>query len=645
MSARKNKKPPLIPPQPVEAKALHAKEQGGNLPKWTPVAIVVFTGLLYWHSLQNNFTVFDDDFYIINNPFLKNFSLRGIWAIFTSFYSANYHPLTTLTWFFEYNLFGLNPLPFHLVNVVLHLLNTWLVFILAERLSGKKVTALVVSVLFAVHPMHVESVAWISERKDVLYTLFYLLSLLAYLRYIRSGLQAKHYIACLLLFLASLFSKSAAVTLPVLLIAIDFYQGRKIDARAMLEKIPFFLLSILFGILAILSQRAGGALNGLMASYGFINGIFLVTSGVAFYIVWLAAPFSLAVMHYFPDPHNGLLPWPYYVSLPFILVLIWLCTRRTAYRKEIFFGVSFFLITVSVMLQIVSVGSALTAERYSYVPSIGFFYILGQWLANRYSTHRRNLVMGLFAAVIAVYAVITWNRISVWKEDRLLFNDMIETYPGVYYGYWLRGNLEKKEGNLPAALANYTQSIKLNPKFADAVFNRGTTYDALGDTRAALADFNRAVELNPKQADVYNNRGWLLFRQGNRQAAMRDYKSAIAADPNYAGAYNNRGWAYQLSGDTISAMHDYDKAIELNPVFVLPYKNRAALKTRSHDYAGAIKDYDHLVSIDPGDNSVYYYRGLAHFYMKDMASACEDWKKAQQLGNADAGKYIGQYCR
>ena len=644
MSA-KSKKSAISHPLQVEPKAPPAKGHAPGLPKWTPFAIVVLTGLLYWRSLQNNFTVFDDDFYILNNPFLKDFSPRGVWAIFTSFYAANYHPLTTLTWFFEYRLFGLDPLPFHLFNIVLHLLNTWLVFILAEQLSGKKVTAVVVSLLFAVHPMHVESVAWISERKDVLYTLFYLLSLLTYLRYLSSGYGAKQYITCLLLFAASLLSKSAAVTLPVLLIAIDVYKGRKINLRSLSEKIPFFALSVLFGILAILSQRSGGALNGLMVSYGFINGVFLFTSGLSFYIVWLVAPFNLAVMHYFPDLHNGLLPWVYYVSLPFVLLVIWLCTRRNALRREVFFGVSFFLITVSVMLQIVSVGSALTAERYSYVPSIGLFYILGQWLAGLYDTKKRKMSMTLFAGVVLLFSIITWNRIGIWKEDRLLFNDMIETYPEVYYGYWLRGNLEKKEGNLDAAIADYSESIRRNGKFSDAVFNRGITYNALGNLNAALADFNTALQLNPKQADVLNNRGWVLFRQGDKQAALRDYTSAIATNPNYAEAYNNRGWAYQLAGDSVSAQRDYDKAIDINPVFVLPYKNRAALKMRSGDFAGAVKDYDALINIDAGDNVVYFYRGMAHYFTNDKAGACQDWTKAQQLGNADAAKNISQYCR
>ncbi|NTW33679.1 MAG: glycosyltransferase family 39 protein [Bacteroidetes bacterium] len=203
------------------------KESFKEIPKWTPIAILVFTTLIYIKALFNDFA-WDDEIYIMRNPFLRDFSINGIKVIFTSFYFSNFHPITTLTYFLEYKCFGINPFPYHLVNILLHLLNTWLVFKLVEQLSNKKITALVVSLLFAVHPMHVESVAWISERKDILYSLFYFLSLLSYLRYVKHGFSVKHYIWTLLFFIASLLSKSAAVTLPVLLIGIDIFRKRKI---------------------------------------------------------------------------------------------------------------------------------------------------------------------------------------------------------------------------------------------------------------------------------------------------------------------------------------------------------------------------------------------------------------------------------
>ena len=225
--------------------------------------------------------------------------------------------------------------------------------------------------------MHVESVAWISERKDVLYTLFYLLSLLTYLQYLKTNRKAKQYIILLLFFILSLLSKVAAVTLPVLLIAIDVYKKRKITVISLLEKLPFFLLSLLFGILTILSQKNVDAFNQISTSFSVIDKIFLFSYSIIFYIFKLIAPINLSAVYYFPEVHKTL-PWQYYASLPALLILLFFIIRKSSIRKEILFGVIFFLITISVMLQIVPVGTAHTAERYTYVPYLGLLFIAGQ---------------------------------------------------------------------------------------------------------------------------------------------------------------------------------------------------------------------------------------------------------------------------
>jgi len=641
----KANKPGAIAPSTKSGKNDAVKNTTPGLPSWAPLFIIAFTALLYSHTLQNGFTVLDDDAYILNNPYLKNFTLKGIAAIFSSFYAANYHPLTTLSWFIEYNVFGADPLPFHLDNVLLHLANTWLVYKLAERLTGSSITDAVTSLLFAVHPMHVESVAWVSERKDVLYAFFYLLALLCYLQYLSSCFSKKSYWLCFVLFIASLLSKSAAVTLPVLLVVVDCYKGRKIDARSLAEKVPFFLLSLLFGVLAILSQRAAGALTQSLLSFGIINGLVAFLSGIAFYIAWLMVPAKLAIMHCYPSAHNGVLPVIYYLSVPLLAVIAWLCVRRTVYRREIVFGVSFFLVTISVMLQVIAVGLALTAERYSYIPSIGLFYIVGQCIAYLLTTSNRIVTIALFAAITAVFSFVTYNRIGVWKEDSVLFNDLIEKYPDAYSGYWLRGNMEKKQGHLQQALTDYTESIRLNPQFSDPVFNRANTYDADGNLQAALADYNLAAALSPGHADVYNNRGWVLFRMGDKINAMADYNKAIATNPSFEQAYNNRGWAYQVAGDMSAAMDNYNKAIELNPSFILAYRNRAIVRAKTGDLTGAAADYSTIIKINPEDKFAYYYRGTIRYDLKDAHAACEDWKMAEQLGNNDAATMIGKYCR
>ena len=616
-----------------------------TLPKWVPFAIVAFTALVYSQAFNNGITSFDDDFYIVNNPYLRDFSWHGVVAIFTSFYTGNYHPLTSTVHLFQYHFFELNPLIYHTTNIVLHLVNTYIVFIVAKRLSGQDITAMVVSLLFGIHPLHVESVAWISELKDVLYAHCYLLAINQYLLYLDSGLKKRHLLMVMAYFLLACLSKSAAVTLPVLLIAFDFYRGRKLSAGSILEKVPMLLLSLLFGILAILSQRAGGAFNGLMISYGVVNSFFLFTTSLAFYIIKFLAPTGLQIIHNFPILQGIYLPWLYYASLPFVLLVIWLVSRKNALRKEILFGAAFFLISISVMLQVVSVGSALTAERYTYISYIGLFYILGQFISLVGVRKYKGITIALVSVFVISCSAITFDRITVWKDDTILFNDFVEKNPDFYYGYWLRGNVAKKNGELKKAAQDYTMSIQLNHTFEDAFFNRGRIYQDMGDSKSAIADYTESIRLNPKQADSYNNRGWQLFTTGNVKAAMSDFNKSLELKPFFADALNNRGWVNEQSGDTLAAMRDYTLAIDKNPGYDRAMFNRAALKMKTRDFVGAAQDYTQLLKTYPDDGRLYFSRASAWQSANNLVSACNDWKQAKALGHPKADEMIRQYCK
>lgn len=648
----KNKKKSLTASPVKQSKPLAITKTDPGISKWALPLVLAGTALLYSNALQNGLTNFDDDYYIIKNPFLKDFSWDGIKAICSSFYGGNYNPLTTLTYLFEYTKFGLNPFPYHLLNVLLHLVNTWLVFKLSDKLSGKKITALVVCILFAVHPMHVESVAWVSERKDVLYTLFYISSILVYLKYHTlinaTEYKSKYYLGSILLFTGALFSKSAAVTLPVLLLAIDVYQGRKIYTGLLLEKVPFIILSLVFGILNIVAQNAHGAINNLNA-YNIVNRVFLFTSSVSFYIVKLFAPINLSVIHFYPDLYHGALPWLYYTSLPFLAIITWLAARKNAYRKEIVFGVSFFLVTISVMLQILAVGSSLASERYTYIPYIGIFYIAGQWIADKGINKYRNIVIVSFSLIVILFSVQTWQRIGVWENDETLFGDIIkkDTFHsnGISLSLFHRGSERKKKGDIEGALDDFTQSILFCPHYENAHFNRGLIYSEKRDFKLAIEDFNKVIELDPKLSIAYNFRGWAYYQSGDKQSAMHDYDKAISLDSANAEAHNNKGWAYFEAGDIASALLEYYKAISFDPKNILAYSNLAAIKTNTGDLKGAIEDYDSLIKFNPQDNEAYYTRAIDRLNLKDTPGACADWKKAAELGNANAAKFLRQYCQ
>lgn len=643
MKNKQNRKIQALKQKPTPPKLF---ADGGKLsvPSWAITVVLVFTFLLYSRALFNNFVYLDDDQYILTNPFLRDFSFKGVWAIFSSFYFSNYHPLTTLTFFFEYSLFGTNPFPYHLFNLLLHLLNIWLVYKLVEKLSGTRICALVAALLFGIHPMHVESVAWISERKDVLYACFYLSSLMVYLRYLETGHRIKFYLGSLSLFLFSLLSKSAAVTLPVLLVAIDIYKDRKINIKSILEKIPFFILSLVFGILTILSQKSGGAINDFSSAYDILDRFFIIVYSIAFYVVKLIAPVNLSAMYYYPISDGGALPLQYYFSLPFILVIGWLLFKTKSFRKEAMFGVLFFLIAISVMLQFVTFGYALTAERYTYISYIGFFYIAGQAMSNIEKNRILKIATILFSFFVFVFTIQTWNRIGAWKNGDVLINDVIEKNPTIYDGYWTRANLKNTKGDLQGALIDFDKVIEYRPDFASGHRMRGDIRLKLGDYEGAIEDLDRAISLDPTIAEAYNIRGNAYYKSGNLKSAFLDCDKALELNPKLVEAYNNRCMLKAISGDTAGAMADINKSIELSPNNADSYSNRANIKVMMKNFKDALDDFNHSLKLNPDNGMVYFNRGISRLNLNDNAGACEDWKRAMELGNNAASQLIGQYC-
>ncbi|HOY31754.1 MAG TPA: tetratricopeptide repeat protein [Bacteroidales bacterium] len=617
-----------------------------EIPSWAIYGVLVLTALVYTRALFNDFANWDDDVYLFNNSDLKNFSFDAVKSLFTSFYLGHYHPLTMLTYFFEYHLFGLKPFPFHLFNVLLHLANVWLVYRLTQKLSGKRFTSVFVAAMFALHPMHVESVAWISERKDVLYTLFYLAALLVYLRYINNGFKFRTYLFCLLLFIFSLLSKSVALTLPVLMIAIDLYKGRKLNRRMILEKLPFLAFSALAGFVALKSQ--GIAYNDVSMTYAYsiTDRIFLLAYALAYYIVEIIIPFNLSAIHYYPDIQGGYLPWVYYAALPFLLFLIWPVIRRTSFRREKLFGVSIFLIVISIMLQIVSVGSAITAERYTYVSYIGLFYIAGQWIPNLKKTTWKRISLIICGIFLLLFSYLTWDRISVWKNGIVLFTDVIKKYPECYHGYKIRGNYKFNMKDYQGALKDYDKTLQINPSYVETLRQRSyVLLNYKNDYQGALRDLNLFIQQDSTSADAYNNRGMSYKALNDTAAAMRDYNKAIALKPDFQNAYNNRAALKIEINCPQSATADINKAIELNPNDGHSYTNRAIIGVMLNDFSAAIQDCNTALHLDPKDYIALFYRGLAYLNLNNKTAACADWEKASELGHAGAKNMISQFCK
>jgi protein O-mannosyl-transferase len=548
--------------------------------KWAPWLVLLLTFALYVKASFWGLTNFDDDIFIANNPLIKDCSFSGIVKMFTGISSGKYQPFTTLSFAAEYAVTGLNPFVFHLTNILLHLASTWLVFKITEQLSGNRTTAAIVSLLFGIHPMHVEEVAWASERKDMMYAYFYLLSMWYYIKYCTGGYKSGAYIGSFCFFIVSLFSKSEATTLPLALLLIDIYYKRKINWKTIAEKIPMLAFSIFISTVSFLSQQSDGSIGQMTTlSYGIVNRLFLITSVPAFYLVRLFIPGPLSAMHYYPELSHGLLPWPYYASLPILATAIWLLAKLKSLGRELFFGIGFFAITISVMPQLVFVGPSLTPERYSYVPYIGLLLILASWITKVAIPKWKTTTTAALSLFVAALCVITWLRIDMWQSSITLLTDTINKNSYVSdrcYFFWLRGN----------------------------------AYISDGDVRAAIDDYDEAIKEHPGYIEAYANKGAALFN-------AQDMKDAITS---------------------------YDTALRLSPNHAMYYYNRGAAKASINDLAGALSDYNKFLSYRPDYSAAYTDRGMVRMGLRDSAGACHDWTEANRMGDVHAPGLLQQYC-
>ena len=340
------------------------------------LGILLLTFIVFWPSLQNGFTNWDDTYYVTQNTLIKSLSFEHLKDIFTTSERSLYHPFTMLSFALNYQIAELNPFTYHFTNLLFHLINTFLVFYFIYLISEKQIgTALITAVLFGIHPMHVESVAWVSERKDVLFTCFFLAAASTYWHYISSG-KSKTYVFALLLFLASLLSKATAVTLPLVLLLLDYYKGRKLNMQLIIEKIPFFILSIIFGLLTIKYQSQGAI--GDLDDFSALERIMFASYGFVMYALKFLLPFNLSAFYPYPATEN--MPILFKIAPLLAVIMLALAAFSLKKTKVIAFGLTFYAFTVFLTLQFISVGGAVMADRYTYVPYIGLSFIIAYYL-------------------------------------------------------------------------------------------------------------------------------------------------------------------------------------------------------------------------------------------------------------------------
>ncbi len=631
-----------------------------NILTFLTIAVLI-TWACFTNAFKNDFTNWDDVQYVTENNIVKSLSWENIKTIFSTLsVMGNYHPLAVLSLAIDFHFDKLDAHTFHTTSIIIHLCNVALVFFFVQLLTKNPLVAFIVALLFGIHPMHVESVAWVAERKDVLYVFFYMASLIAYMFYIKDGPRKIMWIILsFLLFGLSLLSKAQAVTLPVVLLFIDYYMNRipvgglsiagsiatepvaekKFDWKIIIEKIPFLILAIIMGWIAIKAQKETGAIKDIPANTLFERILF---AGYSFmnYTIKLIYPHELSAYYPYPDKPYSIL---YYIAP---LVAVGLVGLAAWYykNKTIVFGTGFYVANIFLLLQLLPVGGAMMAERYSYLCSIGLFFIAGKSAVDvlenkKYATYRYPLIV-LMICYGGYLAYGTYERNKVWSNSGTLWTNVIQQYKRVPIAYNNLGSFYQKKKILDTALVNFNEAIHLKAQFPEALTNRSDIFRVMGNYKQAIADCDSAIAFDNNYTEAYMNRGIAYCFVSEYDKALKDFSFVVSKKAGEASLYCNRGNLYDMKGKIDSAFDDYSMAIKLDPEYADAYFSRGRTYLKMKKYKEAIADLDMSIQLNTTSNNVYIYRSQAYQETGNYQAALQDAMTARKLGLQVNDDYI-----
>jgi tetratricopeptide (TPR) repeat protein len=561
-------------------------------------SLIILTASLVFATylpILNNGFVWDDTHNFIENLNYRGLSLSHLYWMFTTFHDANYHPLCWLTLGFDFILWGMNPAGYHLTNLMLHILNAVLFYFLilaflrrtgladpSVHKIGVRLSAVIGTLFFAIHPLRTESVAWVSTRGDVLCGFFYMITILAYLRMTDTEDdedRKKWYIFSLAAFFLSLLSRAWGVTLPLILLILDSYPLRRLiwkgritgmHKKIILEKIPFGLLSIGSTILSLIAKK-GSMLT--IDQHDMLDRFIQATYGLCFYILKTVVPMRLSPYYALNKTFNPLELKYILCTLSVLAVTIGLIAMRHRWPWAITAWVCYVVI-VSPLLGFVQSGPQIVADRYTYISCLPFGVLAGAgmlrlWIAQ----HKKRLISKTFISAVSSILVclialstLSYHQTRIWHDNYKFWNHVIQLDPDNYIAYNNRGILFKEgKGNLTLALADYNTAIELNAEYTGAYYNRGILLEEQGDLDGAIRDYTSVIRLDPNHAKAFNNRGGLLRKKGDLTGAIADFNTAIRLNPSSPEAYANRGALLQNQNDIKKAVKDFTKALEVAP--------------------------------------------------------------------------------
>jgi protein O-mannosyl-transferase len=634
-------------------------ERGTRVPSHLLVAagIAIVTWIVLKVCTDNQFTGWDDPGYLSNNALIKSISAEGCRKMFSVPVMGNYHPLTILSYAIEYSFVKLEPWLYHFDNLVFHILLTLLVYWLTLLLTRRTAAAVVAALLFGLHPMHVESVAWASGRKDVLYGIFYVASCIAYVYYIRSSAGAKKsglYALVILMFLLALLSKPVAVSLPLSLLLIDYFEKKEWKASFFIDKIPHFLLAIFFGILAIKMQHVAGAMDMNKVVYNPIERVALGAYALCTYLWKAIIPIGLHNLYPYPQKVGGQLPYVYYLYPLVIAVVAFAIWRFERKNRVVVFGVLFFMVNIILLLQFIPVGDAIVAERYGYIPYLGLFFIAGWFVSGLFEAGKLRRYVSIAVAGCAGYigylGYLSHDQCMVWYDEISLWRNEIENEPNrvpqaynnlgyTYYLKWTQtADPAEKKLDYDSAYYLINMAIAVRPDYRNPYIALGEMLRTAGKFDEGKKLYHRGLQMVPDDDMILSGLAILFFMNSEYDSSGYYFKKVVQLHPSPE-SYGNYGNYFEVINHNDSALLEYNKSIALGAdINEVLYLNRGKLFKKLGRWDDAQKDFEKGIFINPDKAEPYYLRSMCFAQKGNKALALRDMEKAIALGYRDFDK-------
>jgi tetratricopeptide (TPR) repeat protein len=566
------------------------------------------TLVVYWQVGHHDFIGFDDPLYVTENRYVREgLTFEGVvWSFnFTDKEKTYWHPLTWLSHMFDYHLYGLDPGMHHRTNLILHLINTLLLFLLLRKLTGALWKSAFVAALFALHPINVDTVAWIAQRKNLLSTVFWMLTILAYVNYSKQPNLFK-YLLTAAVFCLGLMTKPMLVSLPFVLLLIDYWPLGRFDFKGIprffhlvLEKIPFFILSALSVIMSSLSVKTFGT----MASGESIPMTLRFGNALVAYIKYIGNmlwPHNLAIFY----PYPQVVPlWQAIgagAGIAGITIGVFLVIRAKPYLGV---GWMWYLGTLFPVLGLVQVGLwPAMADRFAYIPFIGLFIMIAWGIPVVVPNWPyRNKVLAIISVfLLANLMASTWVQTKYWKESLTLYQHAVDVTENNDVMHYNLGVTYAERGRFAQAIRHYLKALQITPNFSQAHNNLGTVCLKLGRTNDAFRHYREALKVDPDFAEAHCNLGKILAEEGRSEEAIRHYREALRIDPDLSEAHYNLGNVLVKEGRSEDAIRNYRAALRIDPDFSKAYNNLGLILITQGKIGGAITCFKEALRVDPG---------------------------------------------